>query len=114
MLGASFAPGQADSCFCSFCRNFAAAREDVYPVAFRRLLDRLGVDAHVEKELSEYGPADDGAWWSNYENERGNWQDSVWLYIGEFHVCGTFSPPSSPAPPSEPPMDAIRARSFYE
>jgi hypothetical protein len=104
--------GSPDRCVCSSCRNFAAAREDIYPVEFKRLLDQLGVDARVEKEVSEYGPADDGAWWSDYENERGNWQDWVWLYIGEFHVCGTFSPPPPPPPPSGPPMDAIRAQKF--
>ena len=39
--GAGF--GSADRCGCSACRNFAAARRDIYPVEFKRLVNQVAV-----------------------------------------------------------------------
>ena len=36
-------PGSADRCGCSACRNFAAARQDIYPVEFTRLVNQVAV-----------------------------------------------------------------------
>lgn len=39
--GAGF--GSADRCGCSACRNVAAARQDSYPVEFKRLVNQVAV-----------------------------------------------------------------------
>jgi hypothetical protein len=43
--------GDADRCGCIYCRNFALQRANVYPLAFRALLDQLGVDPNKEGEI---------------------------------------------------------------
>jgi hypothetical protein len=43
--------GGADRCACVHCRNFAAQRTDVYPPAFRTLLDQIGIDPRKEGEV---------------------------------------------------------------
>ena len=52
--------GDAETCGCSSCRNFATQREDAYPESFRELLNKLGVDYKKEGEVYEYGPIADG------------------------------------------------------
>jgi hypothetical protein len=52
--------GGADRCGCVHCRNFAVQRDDVYPQAFRALLDNLGIDPSKEGEVyDKVGPFDD-------------------------------------------------------
>ena len=48
--------GDANSCGCSGCRNFALLRNKAYPDAFRDFLDMLGVDPSKEIEAVYYGP----------------------------------------------------------
>jgi hypothetical protein len=48
--------GGADRCTCSGCRNFARLRDDIYPNAFRDLLNTLGIDVKKEGEAVHYGP----------------------------------------------------------
>jgi hypothetical protein len=51
--------GGADRCGCVHCRNFAAQRADLYPRAFRALLDDLGIDPNKEGEVyDKVGPFD--------------------------------------------------------
>ena len=52
--------GDAERCGCSYCRNFAAQRNLVYPQPFRTLLDKLGIDHCKEGEAYEIGPSEDG------------------------------------------------------
>jgi hypothetical protein len=52
--------GGADRCGCVHCRNFAVQRANVYPQAFRFLLDSLGIDPNKEGEMfDKVGPFDD-------------------------------------------------------
>lgn len=48
--------GGADRCSCSGCRNFARLRGEIYPQAFRDLLNTLGIDAMKEAEAVHDGP----------------------------------------------------------
>ncbi len=51
--------GGAESCGCVHCRNFAAQRAQLYPQAFRILLERLGIDPNKEGEVFDgMGPFD--------------------------------------------------------
>jgi len=52
--------GGAEECGCSGCRNFAVQRESAYPVVFKAILSRLGIDADKEGEAYEMGPSGDG------------------------------------------------------
>lgn len=66
--------GGAEECACLPCRNFAAARERVYPPAVRELFERLGVDYRKETEAVHLGRLDDGRH----------------LYGGWLHCVGTL------------------------
>ncbi len=51
--------GDADRCGCIYCRNFAAQRGDVYPLAFLALLRELGIDPGKEGEVFDMaGPCE--------------------------------------------------------
>ncbi len=67
----SIAPGP-ETCGCRTCRNFAAARERVYPAEFRALCRRLGIQVEREREVYELGRT----------------QDGTYLYGGWFHFVG--------------------------
>jgi hypothetical protein len=43
--------GGSDTCTCAWCRNFAAARDKVYPHAFLAFLNSLGVDSRKDGEV---------------------------------------------------------------
>jgi hypothetical protein len=45
--------GAAKRCGCPTCRNFDAQRETVFPEAFKRLLDELGIDRQKEADAHE-------------------------------------------------------------
>jgi hypothetical protein len=47
--------GSAETCGCSYCRNFLAQRRTVYPEKFRLLLDQLGIDPEKEGDVFEEG-----------------------------------------------------------
>ncbi len=52
--------GGAERCGCIYCRNFAAQRANIYPPAFRALLDQLGIDPNKEGGMhDEIGPFED-------------------------------------------------------
>ncbi|HXA52060.1 MAG TPA: hypothetical protein VNV86_17205, partial [Candidatus Acidoferrum sp.] len=53
--------GWAEDCGCVGCRNLLAQRDQVYPSAFRELLQRLGIDPNKEAEAVADGPLDNGA-----------------------------------------------------
>jgi len=60
--------GGADTCDCAFCRNFRVAREHVFPEAFLRLRDELGIDPLKDGEVYHYarlspGRHDYGGWY---------------------------------------------------
>src|SRR5437879_3879445 len=50
--------GWAEKCGCSGCRNFIAAREQVFPDAFRTVLAELGIDLSKEGEAIHHGPVE--------------------------------------------------------
>ena len=52
--------GDADRCTCQGCRNFALQRGEIYPEAFRQLLNTLGIDWIKEGEAVRNGPIGDG------------------------------------------------------
>jgi hypothetical protein len=47
--------GGPEECGCCHCRNFAAARNQVYPVEVRRLFEDLGIDFSKEVEVYHTG-----------------------------------------------------------
>ncbi len=57
---ASEPTGDAEKCGCSYCVNFAAARDRVYPEEVRELFARLGVDFRKEGEAAQTHRSDDG------------------------------------------------------
>jgi hypothetical protein len=46
--------GGPETCGCSYCRNFVAARGDVYTAPVVALLDRLGITPGKEAEIWQY------------------------------------------------------------
>lgn len=48
------AGGGADTCTCNACRNYARARETLFPQEMLGLLSELGIDYRKEAEASRY------------------------------------------------------------
>jgi hypothetical protein len=71
---AELAAGGAEGCACTPCQNFAALRDETYPVEVRRLMDELGVDFRQEAEVSHYARLPSG----------------LHAYGGWFHLVGTL------------------------
>jgi hypothetical protein len=69
----AIARGATEECSCCYCRNFAAARNEVYPVLALDLFARLGIDPGKENETSYYGPDSD-----------------LLLYGGAFDIVGSL------------------------
>jgi hypothetical protein len=67
--------GGSDECECNGCRNFVAARAQVYPQAFKELLDRLGIDSRKDGEV--------------YHNAR--LPSGLHDYGGWFHFVGALA-----------------------
>jgi hypothetical protein len=63
--------GGPEECGCCYCRNFAAARDHVYPVEVRALFEDLGIDFTKEAEVYEVGL-----------------ENGLHLYGGWFHCIG--------------------------
>jgi hypothetical protein len=64
--------GAARECGCSHCRNFALARPEHYPEAFRRLLKVLRIDPSKELSINLISPL----------------EGSRHLYAGSYAFCG--------------------------
>jgi hypothetical protein len=64
--------GAAESCGCCHCRNFIAARGDIYPVEALHLFDCLGIDPSKETKVYHLTRLDSG----------------LHLYGGFFHFSG--------------------------
>jgi hypothetical protein len=76
------AAGGSATCSCDTCRNFAAARDRVYPRAFVSLLDALGID-----------PAKDGEAYHLARNAPGLHHYGGWFhFVGSLDVTGDFAP----------------------
>jgi hypothetical protein len=73
--------GDAVRCGCNGCRNFIAARSQVFPPDFVALLDSLGIDATKEGEVYTEGRKAPG---SHY---YGGW----FHFVGDLSVTGDFA-----------------------
>lgn len=67
--------GSSEICVCNGCRNFVAARDNVYPRAFKELLESLGIDVWKDGEV--------------YHNAR--LSSGLHDYGGWFHFVGTLA-----------------------
>ena len=75
------AHGDAVRCGCNGCRNFVAARSQVFPPDFVALLNSLGIDPTKEGEVYTEGRKAPG---SHY---YGGW----FHFVGELFVTGDFA-----------------------
>jgi hypothetical protein len=63
----------AETCGCSYCRNFIAARDYVYPKDFLNILHKLGIDIKKDVHTSHLGKL-----------EKGNQQYEIdYCFVGE-------------------------------
>jgi hypothetical protein len=46
--------GSPESCGCSDCQNFAAARDRAYPSEVLAIFEQLGIDSHKESQIWHY------------------------------------------------------------
>ena len=74
--------GGVDTCECAFCRNFRMVRSTVFPDAFLRLLDELGIDPVKDVEVWEC---------------RGD-TPGMHLYGGWYHFVGALETSSEVSP----------------
>src|SRR5207244_9907471 len=70
--------GWAEDCGCVGCRNLLAQRDEVYPSAFRELLQQLGIDPNKEAEAVADGPLENGL------HHYGGW----FFFVGEMITAG--------------------------
>ena len=68
------AVGGPETCGCCHCRNFAAARAQIYPAPALALFERLGIDPRREVEV--------------YQMHR--FEDGLHYYGGWFHFVGSI------------------------
>jgi hypothetical protein len=72
--------GGADTCTCTWCRNFRVVRDRVFPAAFVELLESLGID-----------PRKDGEVYHNREMEPGKHHYGGWFhFVGSLEKTGDF------------------------
>jgi hypothetical protein len=74
--------GNSAKCTCIGCRNFVAARFDVFPNAFLTLLDSLGIDPTKDGEVYHNGRLSPG------KHHYGGW----FHFIGALDVTGDLRP----------------------
>ena len=74
--------GGTGTCTCNTCRNFAAARERIYPAAFLALLKELGVDPKKDGEAYHLGRT------APRLHHYGGW----FHFVGSLDVTGDFAP----------------------
>jgi hypothetical protein len=72
--------GGVDTCDCPTCRNFRVARERVFPEAFLRLLDELGIDPLKDSEVYHNARLSPG------RHDYGGW----YHFIGTLDETGDF------------------------
>src|SRR6266404_7597834 len=76
----SRAQGGADTCTCNACRNFVMVRDRVFPGAFLKLLDSLGIDAHKDGEVYHNARLAPG------QHDYGGW----FHFVGSLDRAGDF------------------------
>ncbi|HWC97139.1 MAG TPA: hypothetical protein VG456_10325 [Candidatus Sulfopaludibacter sp.] len=98
---ASLRAGWAEDCGCVGCRNLLAQRDEVYPSAFRELLQQLGIDRNKEAEAVADGPLANGlhhyGGWFFFVGEMGTAGDSISV-VSESPYFGYFITRSGPCP----------------
>ncbi len=52
--------GDPEVCRCEYCLNFAAARDEVYPIEVMKVLEEIGIDYRKESEVFFCNKEDDG------------------------------------------------------
>ncbi|MDB6011513.1 MAG: hypothetical protein JWL65_3763 [Gammaproteobacteria bacterium] len=72
--------GSSSRCACDGCRNFVAARGEVFPKEFLSLLDVLGVDPTKDGEVYRNGQLSPG------KHHYGGW----FHFVGTLDVTGDF------------------------
>ena len=72
--------GRADPCTCNGCRNFVAAREQVFPAEFLALLDSLGIDWRKDGQVYLGGRLESGLY------SYGGW----FHFVGALDTTGDF------------------------
>jgi hypothetical protein len=77
---AEISRGGAASCDCNGCRNFVAARKQVFPHEFIAMLDTLGIDPSKEAEAYHNARVAPG------RHDYGGW----FHFVGVLHVSGDF------------------------
>lgn len=98
---ATLRTGWAETCGCAGCRNLLAQRDEVYPSAFRQLLQRLGIDPNKEAEAVADGPLDNGrhhyAGWFFFVGETITAGESISV-VSEAPYFGYFISRGGPCP----------------
>ena len=72
--------GGADSCTCNGCRNFIAARSQIFPKAFLEFLASVGIDSTKDGEAYRMARIAPG------RHDYGGW----FHFVGELNVDGDF------------------------
>jgi len=84
--------GGPDECGCEYCRNFVAARENVYPDEARRIFNILGIDCHKEAEVART------------HRVRFGWHS----YIGWLHFIGSIEYSDNEYEPSDEKFQVVK------
>jgi hypothetical protein len=72
--------GGSDTCSCIGCRNFVAARDNVYPSEFIALLNSLGIDSRKDGEVYHNAQLSPG------RHDYGGW----FHFVGTLEKTGDF------------------------
>src|SRR4030042_5467212 len=72
--------GGAAECNCNGCRNFVAARDSIFPVAFINFLESLGIDPLKESEAYHVARLAPG------RHDYGGW----FHFVGSLNLTGEF------------------------
>src|SRR5258708_1054433 len=84
--------GGPEACGCSHCRNFAAARDQIYPGEVRSLFKDLGIDSCRETEVYHMGRLESG------QHLYGGWFHCVGRIEEEGEEVGKFDLEGGAAP----------------
>ena len=76
----------SETCDCIPCKNFAAQKENVFPVEFLALLEQLGIDWAKEWEAFEYD-------WNESNTSEPVLYGGWFLFVGKL-VSGSETPPA--------------------
>jgi hypothetical protein len=72
--------GDSERCSCNGCRNFVAARSQVFPKAFIEFLDSLGIDSRKDGEVYHNAQLPSGL------HDYGGW----FHFVGTLNKTGDF------------------------